>query len=107
MLALLSRLFTCCGGPAPGTCLSPGGRCRGSLGEAAAWLPNESSLCLACALAAALAPISGSPVLPRPGRLASLRPCRRSWKNQGCVTLSGVNVLLGSGHFQKGWVAVS
>lgn len=68
--------------PHPGTCLSPGGRCKRSLGEAAVWLPHQSSRCPVSVLAVALAPVS-----------TELRPCRRSWKRQESVT----NVFLGVG----------
>lgn len=52
-------------------------------------LLHESALCPVHVLAAALPPVSGSPALPSPGRSVALRPCRRSWRNQGWVTLSG------------------
>lgn len=51
-------------------------------------LLHEAVLCPVHVWAAALPPVSGSSALPSPGRSVALRPCRRSWRNQGWVTFS-------------------
>lgn len=53
------------------------------------WLFHESALCPVHVLAVALPSVSGSRALPSTGRSVALRLCRRSWRNQGWVTLSG------------------